>query len=80
MTSRPISTPRVVWTLFNAQFRTYRGACLRVPHRPGTRYTDAFAAAPIQPHIQDGQATLSVTLGPRGVGCVVASSTNESRH
>ena len=70
--NRFASNGRVVWTLFNAQFRTFRGDCLRVPLRPGARYIDAFAGAAIEPMVERGKAVIRLELGPRGVGCIVA--------
>ncbi len=61
-----------VWTLFNGRFRTVRGDVLRVPHRKGTRYRDAFRDRPIEARIEGGAALIPVELGPRAVGCVVA--------
>ncbi len=61
-----------VWTLFNADYRTVRGGLLRVPHRAGTIYTDAFSGRPLPPTLRDGQAEIALELGPWGVGCVVA--------
>ena len=63
---------RTVWTLFNAQFRTFRGDCLRVRHKPGVRYIDAFSGGTIEPRIKRRKAIVPVELGPRGVGCIVA--------
>ena len=61
-----------VWTLFNAEYRTFRGDCLRVPHKPGTRYVDAFSGQELRTRVEQGQAILGLELRPRGVGCVVA--------
>ena len=66
---------RVVWTLFNAGYRTHRGAVLRVPHRAGTAYADAFREIPVEPELRgrrSPRATLALELPPRGVGCIVA--------
>ena len=71
--NRFIGKGRTVWTLFNAQFRTFRGDCLRVPHQRGARYTDAFSREGIEPRIKRGKAIVPVEIGPRGVGCIVAS-------
>jgi gamma-glutamyl hercynylcysteine S-oxide synthase len=60
------------WTIFNAEFRTFRGDLLRVPHKAGTRYRDVFTSQEIRPRVEKGQAILAVTVGPRDVGCVVA--------
>jgi len=60
------------WTLLNAQYRTFRGDCLRVKHVPGTRYVDAFSGDGIAVVVDDGYATIPVELGPRAVGCILA--------
>jgi hypothetical protein len=62
---------RTAWTLFNARFLTYRGPVLRVDHRPGDTYYDAWNHQALMPEIQNGQATISVSLDPQGLGCVV---------
>jgi len=61
-----------VWTLYNAQFRTFRGDCLRVPHKEGTQYLDAFHDEEAEVRIERDNAVLPVELGPRAVGCLVA--------
>ncbi|MCX7597792.1 MAG: DUF6259 domain-containing protein, partial [Armatimonadetes bacterium] len=63
---------KTVWTLFNAEFSTFRGDVLRVPHRAGTQYLDAFTGKPVGVRLEGGWARIPVVLGPRGVGCVVA--------
>jgi len=62
-----------VWTLFNAEYRTFRGPCLRVAHRPGTQYIDAFTGEPVRAVVNKGSATVTCEVGPRGVGCIVAT-------
>jgi len=62
----------VVWTLYNAQYRTYRGDLLRVPYLPGVRYLDAFSGKEIKPRREGYLAIIPVTIGPGAVGCVVA--------
>lgn len=67
------AAPQVtVWTLYNAQYRTFRGDLLRVPHPPGTRYRDAFTGREIRPRVSGSEAVIPVTIGPGAVGCVVA--------
>jgi len=66
-------SPKVtVWTIFNAEYKTWRGELLRVPHQSGTRYYDAFQETEIKPRVEKGEAWLPVTIGPRDVGCLVA--------
>ena len=59
-----------VWTLYNANGRSVRGALLRVPHRPGATYRDAWNGRVIHPQIRDTHAWIALELGPRAVGCV----------
>jgi len=63
---------KTVWTLFNAEFRTFRGDVLRVPHAAGTKYEDAFSGEQILPRVEGDTATLPITLGPKGVGAIIA--------
>lgn len=60
------------YTLYNARPETWRGPVLALPHRPGTRYLDAFARRELTPQLRGGQAILSLVLDPQGVGCIVA--------
>lgn len=64
---------KTVWTLFNAEYRTFRGYCLAVRHEPETRYVDAFTGEVIEPTIEGGTARLSLELGARRVGCIIAT-------
>lgn len=70
--NRFASDKHTVWTLCNARFNTFRGDCLRVPHKPGTRYLDPFTEREIKARIEGSDAIIAVELGPRAVGCVVA--------
>ncbi len=63
--------PKTVWTIFNGEYTTFRGDVLRVPHRAGAHYFDAFTGAEIKPKVSAGRATLALTLGPQAVGCIV---------
>ncbi|MBT7299297.1 MAG: hypothetical protein HN849_07290 [Victivallales bacterium] len=68
---------RIVWTFFNAGYQTHRGPVLRLPHQPGRVYTDAFRQTAVETKIRGKRrpkATLSLELGPRAVGCIVARS------
>lgn len=65
------STPeKSVWTLFNATSRTLRGPLLSVPHPAGARYADEWSGQPVAFTPDGTTARLSLTLGPRQVGCV----------
>ncbi len=62
-----------VWTLYNADWRTYRGPVLRVPRRRGMEYRDAFADAPATVEEEGRFVVIRAELPPHGVGCVAAS-------
>ena len=60
-----------VWTLFNADYRTFRGPVLAAAHEAGATYRDGFSGEEVTPQVKDNQATLSAELGPREVGCLI---------
>jgi hypothetical protein len=60
-----------VWTLYNADRRTYRGPVLRIPQRRGIQYWDAFAQAPATIEEDSGFVVVQAELAPLGVGCLV---------
>jgi len=62
---------RTVWTVFNGQFHTLRGAVLRVKHLDGATYHDAWNDQPLTPKIEKSEAELALKLDPQGLGCVV---------
>ena len=62
---------RNVWTLYNGRPKTYTGIVLRVPHRDGATYRDAWNDVALTPSIRDGIAELSLTIDPQQPGCVV---------
>lgn len=64
---------KTIWTLFNAEYRTFRGDCLSVRHDPGTRYVNAFTGEAIEPAVEGDIATLRIELGARRVGCIIAT-------
>jgi hypothetical protein len=63
---------KVVYTLYNARHRTFSGEVLSLDHRWWTTYRDAWNGQELRPEKRRGQRVLSVELGPRDVGCVVA--------
>ncbi len=62
---------RTIWTLYNARYTTVRGPVLTVPHRLGAVYRDVWKDEPIKPEITGDRATISLTLTPQGLGCIV---------
>lgn len=68
------SERRVVWTLFNTAAQPFEGSALRVTHRPGARYYDAWNGGELKTSLtKDGQVEVRVNLGAGDVGCVVQS-------
>lgn len=67
-----------VWTLYNADWRTYRGPVLRDKAPRGTQYRDAFTDQPLR--LEGGAAgyvILQAELPPQGVGCIVATGVRQ---
>jgi formylglycine-generating enzyme required for sulfatase activity len=61
-----------IWTVVNRNEYSLAGAQLRVAHREGRVYYDAWRGAPLSPRLTDGHAVLSFPLEPRGFGAVLA--------
>lgn len=61
---------KTVWTLFNANYRTLRGALVEVPDRPGAKYYDAWNERPVAVRSVGERRVLELEIGPRAVGCV----------
>jgi hypothetical protein len=62
---------RNLWTVYNGRPHTYSGAVIAVPHQPGATYRDAWNGRDLQPTIENGIATITLTLHPQQPGCVV---------
>ncbi len=63
-----------VWTLYNARHRTVRGPLLRVAHRPGWRWHDAWHARSPDVRRDEPFDVITTDVGPHGVGCLVRTS------
>ena len=62
----------MVWTLLHTGAAPLEGPVLRVPHRVGSRYLDAWNGRILTPEITgDSSAVLSLSLNARDAGCVV---------
>jgi hypothetical protein len=44
---------------------------IAVPHQPGATYRDAWNDRELHPRIENGIATISLSLHPQQPGCVV---------
>ena len=60
-----------VWTLFNADYRTYRGPALAIRHVEAATYRDRWKGVALAPQVSGGRAVVALEIGPREVGCVV---------
>ena len=60
---------QVVWTFFNANYRTVRGALLTTPRVAGACYIDAWAEKPLATVVRGPAVTLMGVIGPRSLGC-----------
>lgn len=60
-----------VFTFFNSLYRTVRGEVIRIRHRDGAHYADAWNRTPISTRIANGWTYIQLELPPRGIGCIV---------
>ena len=61
---------KVIWTVFNANYRTVRGRLLEIAPKPGSRYVDLWNDAPVSIETTGNTASLMVEIGPRAVACI----------
>ena len=61
---------RVIWTVFNANYRTVRGRLLDIAGKPGSKYVDLWNDAPVNIEATGNTASLMVEIGPRDVACI----------
>ncbi len=62
---------QVVWTLYNANYRTVRGPLVTTPRVAGATYLDAWAGKRLTTAPAGPSVTLQGQVGPRSVGCLV---------
>ena len=67
-----------VYTLYNARHRTVRGPMLRVPHREGAAWYDAWNDRPVEVRRDGATDVLHLEIGPNDVGCVVRNDVGGS--
>ena len=61
---------KVIWTVFNANYRTVKGKLLEIAGKPGSRYVDLWNDAPVNIKTTGKTASLMVEIGPRDVACI----------
>lgn len=62
-----------VWTFYNVSDKTYGGGVLRIPHKEGAVYYDAWNEKIIYPDVENGFCIIKLTVGSRDIGCLVES-------
>lgn len=61
---------RVIYTLYNRAYTTFRGDALRILHKPGARYFDVWGGKSISVKIDNGYAVIPYTLHAQHIGCI----------
>lgn len=61
-----------LWTVVNRNEYDVTGDQLRITHRPGRSYYDAWHGTKLKPELSDGHATLAFPIERRGFGAVLA--------
>ncbi len=64
---------RVLYTIYNRAYSTYRGAVLKLPHTPGAKYYDAWNERELRVNINNGVAEILMDIGAMEMGCIVAT-------
>ena len=67
---------RTLYTLYNRGYNTFRGKFLRVAHKEGNSYYDAWNETKLVAEICDGYAELFISMDAMQMGCVVVSEMN----
>ena len=60
-----------VWTLYNISDKTYSGSVLRVAHKEGAVFYDAWNKKYIYPRTKKGYDIVSLTIAGKDAGCLV---------
>ena len=64
---------KTVYTVYNRAYSTFRGAALKVPHKEGAVYYDAWNEKPLEYKVVDGYAEISLEIGAQDMSCLVIS-------
>jgi hypothetical protein len=68
-----------LWTLYNTRHQTVRGKVLRVPHRTGWAWHDAWHGRPATVRRDNEHDVVASVIGPRGTGCLLRTAAVSSR-
>jgi len=70
--SRFPASGSTLWTLVNRNEHDVDGEQIRLPHREGTRYFDAWNGVALEPRIEDERAVVAFPMEGAGFGAVLA--------
>ncbi|MCK9221296.1 MAG: hypothetical protein M0Q40_01505 [Limnochordia bacterium] len=62
---------KIVWTLYNSNYRSVSTEVLKATHKPGAVYTDIWNERPLAARIVGNDAYLTVEIPPKGVVAVI---------
>ena len=65
------SKDRIVYTVYNRAYSTFRGKALRVPYTEGATYYDAWNEKELEYKVVDGFAEIYLEIGAQEMGCIV---------
>ena len=62
---------RVLYNVYNRAYSTFRGVALKVPHKDGATYYDAWNEKELKYNVVDGMAEIYLEIGAQEMGCIV---------
>ena len=65
------TSDRVLYNVYNRAYSTFRGVALKVPHKEGATYYDAWNEKELKYNVVDGMAELYLEIGAQEMGCIV---------
>lgn len=67
------SERRSIWTFYNASQKKYSGDILKILHRSGSIYYDAWNSKALNVEIINGYAIIKIDINSKDIGCVIQS-------
>ncbi len=65
------TSDRVVYNIYNRAYSTFRGVALKVSHKEGATYYDAWNEKPLKVTVADGIASIELEIDAQQMGCIV---------
>lgn len=69
------TSDRVVYNVYNRAYSTFRGVALKVPHKDGATYYDAWNEKELEYEVVEGFAEIILEIGAQEMGCIVVEHT-----